>query len=189
MAKFVMPVLPSIETLAALAREGEDGRFWYRSGRAEIARAAEILAVSAGRLADLLSVFSPRVQVRRSIQMTVWYLEHGTTVGVMKGVRAALAHYEATGEIRGPKTGPFALALRGDDTAIVLDVWMARAFGIKHSRITGKRIGEACKCAIREVAARLGWTPAEVQAAIWTATVRAHGKTPAPMGIAEVIGK
>jgi hypothetical protein len=145
-----------------------------------------MLSISPGRLADLLSVFSPRLQVLRSIRLTLEYIETGIVPsGVMRGTRAALEHYESTGEIRGPKTGPFARALRGDESAIVLDVWMAKAFGIPQTKLTGKAVAARCKGRIRTVARRLGWTPAETQAAIWTAAVRRAGRTPARFRLIE----
>jgi hypothetical protein len=130
------------------------------------------------RFSDLLAVTSPRVSVTRNVRYAIMLMRdpHIKPHDMMRTVWASVEHYYRTGEIRGPKTGPFAAALRGDLSAIPLDVWMARALRVPHVQVS--RVGvnrEACK-RIRVVARSLGWAPAEVQAAIWAATVREHGR-------------
>ena len=80
----------------------------------------------------------------------------------------------------GPKTGPFARALAGAEDAVVLDAWMARALKIDQAKFANKRIHRKCSDRVRAVAARLGWTPAQTQAAIWTAAYRRHFKNGNP---------
>lgn len=178
----------SLSDIIALALQGVDGRFWYGVAQREVRTGAERLAVTPERFASILAVTSPRVQVKRNILMAVMYCKFGTLPGSMATTRSAVAHYEATGEIRGPKTGPFARAILGDEEAIVLDVWMARAFGIDQKRFGAKYVRAHCEAIIRQVANHLGWTPAQVQAAVWTAAVRRAGRKPTPFLIGEVIG-
>lgn len=178
--------LSSVDTIERLAWAGRDGRAWYQSARREIMLAAGMMGTSAKRLAALLSLFSPRVQVSRSIRLAFTYARTGTfPPGTIGSVQAAVLHYENTGEIRGPKTGPFAAALLGDPDAIVLDTWMAKAFRVPQQKIATKNVSTRCKRRIRKVAERLGWTPAEVQAAVWTATVRRAGRTPPPFRLTD----
>jgi len=170
--------LTGIDALVGLALQGEGGRHWYRAAERAIRSESERVGVTPERFANILAITSPRVKVRRNWTLTVQYLMSGSLEGIMKSSRAALAHYEATGEIRGPKTGPFARAVLGDRLAVVLDTWMARAFNVEHRRFASAAIREECSRRIQAAAGILGWSPAEVQAAVWTAVVVRAGKTP-----------
>lgn len=174
-----IPRMSSVATLIGLAERGESGRRWYVHAREQVIEAAALLDVPPWYYADVLAITSPRVSVKRNIRLANHYLvtgEHHRTT--MRSVRRALEHYEATGDIRGPKTSEFARALLGMGDAIVLDVWMARAFGIDQSAFTRPAVRARCEQRIRKAAAALGWSPAEVQAAVWTAAVRRAGKRP-----------
>jgi hypothetical protein len=169
----------SVKKLSEAALNGADGREWYRFANDQINAAAASLGISPKRLADLLAVFSPRVSVTRSIKWTLHYVKTGQTLpDCTRSHRAALLHYETTGEIRGPKTGPFAKALLGDTGAVVLDVWMARALAIPQKKLESVKVWAQAYDRVLRVAGSLGWTPAETQAAIWTATVRGAGRNP-----------
>lgn len=178
------PRLASVSTLVRLAEQGEAGRFWYDEAREQVDRGSVLLNIAPRRFADLLALFSPRVAVKRSIRFAVRYAETGEyAADVMRSVRASVDHYEQTGEIRGPKTRPFADALRGDGSAIVLDVWMAVAFGVDQRAFNRVGVHAECTRRIRIAAKRLGWTPAETQAAMWYATVRNAGRSPGRLHI------
>lgn len=164
----------TVKLLARYAVAGAHGRAWYDETREAITDLAYILDVQPQYLADVLAITSPRVHVRRNIRIAVRYIRTGDLDGVLPGVRAALAHYEATGEIRGPKTSAFAAALMGDPDAIVLDVWMARALGVDQARFGSVKVRREAERRVRKVARALGWAPAQVQAAIWTHWVETH---------------
>ena len=170
--------LTGVDALVGMALQGEAGRHWYGIAERAIRTEAERVGVTPERFANILAITSPRVRVRRNWTLTVQYLTTGSVEGIMQSTRAALAHYESTGEIRGPKTGPFARACMGDRQAVVLDVWMARAFGVEHRKMSGVRVRTECTRRVQAAAGILGWTPAEVQAAVWTAVVIRAGKTP-----------
>ena len=138
-----------------------------------------MLGTSPEKLAGYLAVYSPRVSVRRSIRMAYHRIRTGEHAhDCMRGVRAAVEHWEATGEIRGPKTRAFCAALLGDGSAVVLDVWMARVLGIPQDMLGRVRVYRKGEDRIRAVASVVGWTPAETQAALWVATVKDAGRNP-----------
>lgn len=171
------PRMASVDTLCKLAERGEHGRTWYAHANEQIQSHADTIGVNAGIVADILSITSPRVAVSRNIKLANHFLKYGFPhATTLPGTIAALKHYADTGEIRGPKTSAFAHALRGNSNAVVLDVWMADA--CKCDQKAFATIGGYQKAAKRVVSAsrRLGWTPAETQAAIWCATVEKAGR-------------
>ena len=121
----------------------------------------------------------PQETVARNVQLAHAYLTDRSVKGVMRGIQAALEHYELTGEIRGPKTGAFARALTGSPDAVVIDVWMYRALGYNWRSMTPTRYAMACD-AVRALASTLRYpdgttlTPAETQAAVWCGVRLVH---------------
>lgn len=187
MVKKKLPRLVSVDRLAALAHSGRDGAGWYDEARAHADVRSNVLRLAHGintldvtRYVELLALFSPRVQVVRNIRITEYYLQHGQIFAseTMPAVRAAVRHYESTGKIRGPKTSAFANAILGDTDAVVLDVWMARAFGIDQELFSRIPIHKECCKRIRKAATLVGLRPAETQAAIWYATIWNAGRRP-----------
>lgn len=176
--------MSSVKTLAATAQKGEIGRTWYEHAHSQILEAAPMLGTTPQRLADILALFSPRISVKRNIRFAVHYIQTGDFLhGTMRPTRAAILHYEATGEIRGPKTSAFARAILNEPSAVVLDVWMARALCVPQAAFNRKPLLAKATSRIEKAASELGWHPHETQAAIWTATVRAHNRKPAPFTI------
>lgn len=172
---YPIPAMPSVQVLAALAHEGADARGWYREAWVEIELAAPKLGISSTRLADLLALFSPRVSVLRSVRWAIHYSRTGEFMhDATRSHRLAVKHYEQTKEIRGPKTAPFAKALMGDGSALVLDSWMSKALNVDHKRFEVRAVHDAASKRVRLTAMVLGWPVAETQAALWAATVRKH---------------
>lgn len=180
--------------LTTMALDGRHHRRWYRQAGRDLQALSEreSPADPSGwkeRFVDILAITSPRVAVVRNIRLALCYSRmrkaHPTTI---RGVRAALEHWEDTGEIRGPKTSRFAKALNGDEDAVVLDVWMAFAMRVDQRVFATKSGYERHSRTIRRVAKKLGWTPAETQASIWAAAYRQkRGRWPGmmPFGRAE----
>lgn len=159
---------------------------WYTRAWADILWASNLRSWDPARVADLLAIFSPRVSVTRSAKMAVHYLHTGTVLRpCIRSVRTALAHYENTGEIRGPKTSAFSRALRGDTSAIVLDVWMARALGVPDAAVSRKRIATEAAERISRVGATIGHPPRDTQSAIWHTTILSHSRNPKPLLLSE----
>lgn len=180
--------VPSLKYFATLALEGQDMRPWYDWARVEIEMGAPLLGCTPVRLADLLALFSPRVSVKRSVTFAVVYQASRGEFApdVTRSVRAAVEHYEKTREIRGVKTAPFAKALLGDKSAIVLDSWMGVAFKLPNPKWIGDKrpVREAMNRALIRLSKHLDWPVAEAQAAVWAGTIRRSG----PYATARTIG-
>lgn len=182
-----MPRTPQQELLSSLAERGYAHRTWYMQAHQQVRHLAGLLGVTTVRCADLLSLFSPRVAVKRSINFTIHYL---TTNGefrhdVTRSVRAAVTHYEQTGVIRGPKTSAFASAIMQDESAVVLDTWMAQAMQVDQ-RLFVRKGYEQYACVVRSVAEHLSLPPARTQAAIWAGIVMEHGRRVPHMNIVDL---
>jgi hypothetical protein len=184
----------SYKTLRKYALAGAHGKDWYALAELSIRRHCNSLGFDVQTYVDVLAITSPRVNVRKNVQLTnaymttrkrirnaprpgigtatgpsfAPYLVHRQVAGLMTSIRSGLEHYELTGEIRGPKTSAFARALLGDGDAIVLDVWMARALDVEQATLATRKVREPCEDLVRKVARSLGWAPAQVQAAVWT---------------------
>lgn len=163
--------------LCNLASEGMDWMNWYTHAKVDIKRVCQHKEWDFNRFVDILAVTSPRVAVVRNIRAALYYMDTGKFVsGTIKNTRAAMAYYEETGEIRGPKTSAFARALKGDLDAVVLDVWMSKVFEIDQNRFRNRKIRAECERRICKAARACNIQPAELQAASWAAIVRRHGR-------------
>lgn len=170
--------MPLLKSLLKFASEGSDHAKWYDDAQAQVVECAAQLGVTPRRFADILALTSPRVTVTRNVRAAIHYIRTGKPIeGTIKGTRAALVHYELTGEIRGPKTSAFAKALLGDSQAVVLDVWMSVAFSVPQ-RDFDHPIRHAYWCSVvRTVGELAGLTPIQAQAAIWGGCYRANNPT------------
>lgn len=163
--------------LCTLAKEAMDWCRWYTHATVDIQRVCDGKGWDFDRFVDVISITSPRVAVTRNIRVALHYMDTGVFLsGTIYATRAAMEHYEETGEIRGLKTSAFARALKGDLDAIVLDTWMAEAFEIEQSRFQNKVVRKECEQRIRRAARDCEIRPAELQAASWAAIVRRHGR-------------
>lgn len=174
------PKLPSpTAMIRARLETGADVRPWYDEVGALLASLAKSLGRSTADVCDVVAITSPRVSVARNLQLAHVYLTTGDTDGMMPSVRAALQHWEKTGEIRGPKTRAFSDALQGDTNAVVIDVWMIRALKLpEDERLTHKRHAAAA-AKVRRIAARCHVSPRDAQALIWESARAAYGFTSA----------
>jgi hypothetical protein len=179
-----------VPSLASYARLGAHASDWYDRARESVVLP---LASESGQhpdvAADVLSITSPRVQLRRNVALAREYLMRGFVSGALPGVVRALETYSADGRIRGPKTSAFSAALKGDHDAVVIDVWLIRALGLNANK--GLNLG-----AYREAAARVtrasrrfgALSPRDFQAAVWVGTRIAYRRTsqtylPSPKGL------
>jgi hypothetical protein len=158
--------------LRTYAIEGATCRGWYRAAQDSIHTFAAAVLVPSRTVADVVAITSPRVPIARNVTLARAYFMHGglagvIACGVIPSTVAALQHWEATGEIRGRKTEAFARALKGDPTALVLDVHMAHALQVAQAKLFRADNWEKATTRIAWVAGDLDMTMAECQAAIW----------------------
>lgn len=168
------------ETLLRYAQAGYAYRHWYDDARGAIEEICERKGWDSTTFIDVMAITSPRVQVSRNWGCTYTYMRTGKLPnGVIRSTRAALAHWQQTGEIRGRKTSAFAAALGGDSRALVLDVWMALALGVDPLKVTSKPIMEAATKRMARIADTLSLSMSEAQAAVWCGVILERGGMPA----------
>lgn len=172
--------------LVTLARDNRDGATWYDAAAIEIASVCEAAGWETDKFIAILAITSPRVSVCRNLRITLQYMATGQTFpNTMAMINDCIAHYLATGEIRGPKTGPFRCALLGDTSAIVLDTHMASLLGIKQSLFSRRDIRHRCYSVVRRVATAARLCPRDCQAALWTGYLRSIGRNPARFNVSQ----
>lgn len=175
----------AISKLAQLAIDNRDAANWYDAAAAEIAEVCDIAGWDSELFTAVLAITSPRVSVCRNARLTLQYMSTGDLfANAMGNIRVSLLHYLATNEIRGPKTGPFFHALRGDTTAIVLDTHMASLLQVSQASFARQGIRKKCCRAIRGAARLADLTPRDCQAALWTGYLRGVGRNPSRLNIA-----
>ena len=182
------PTLPSITTLIreglALAPDSVD---WYKDAGDACAAFAADMGYEFLHVVGVLSITSPRVTVKRNVELCTLYLSGdigetpaGHVSGLLPSTEAALAHWEASGRdnsaIRGDKTRNFALAIAGDESAVVVDVWTVRGMQLTHKTLTSKRY-RAAAASLARIGKRAGVSPAAAQAALWYGTRARYGRT------------
>lgn len=171
-----IPRMSGIKTLLPLARAGHEYRHWYTDARKSIDYVCGAKGWNRDTLIDLLAICSPRVSVRRSIRFAMMVIQDEYPADMTRSTLAAIDHWQQTGEIRGPKTSAFARALRGDEDAVVLDVWMAVAFGVDQRQFSRPAVRYRCEKRINKAAQLIGTTPSQCQAAVWAAVVKENGR-------------
>jgi len=177
--------MATYRTLCRRARKwadlGRDQRTWYHGARSVLRGIAELEGWDYGTFADIVAITSPRCSVSRNLKVAVAAMVGEVPGDVIRSTRAALAHYRATGIIRGPKTRRFSDVLRGDDGVVVIDTWMARGLGVADNKARNKTTQILGERIIGHVARAEGWTLADTQAAVWAGIILTHykaGKVP-----------
>ena len=168
--------------LSKMIESGRDFQPWYAEAHDQIRKVCELESWDYERFADILALTSPKVAVIRNIRIAFQYCHNGEFFhGVMKNIRTSVSNYEnGLGfSKRAHKTKPFAEALKGDFDAIVLDSWMAQAYGIEQARFAIKGVRESCQRSIKRLARKFSMRYAEAQACLWAGVQRFQGVNPA----------
>ncbi len=166
--------------LLQLTLEGEPGRFWYEQSSKAILELAKGDKSEAEKIVQLIALYSPSAQVPGNTTQALkayyqWKQGQPVRVGFGQADRKANALLYEGKEWKGMKTNTFYSNLMEEidpsknlDGA-TMDMWMAIAFDYGSKALDQ---GPKYKFAEREtqrIAKRLGWSPHQVQAAIWTA--------------------
>lgn len=162
------------EWRAASADDLAAGLEWY--ARAERA-AADVAPHNPTMGAAIIAALSPRnrwsVNVAQAARVALAAACGFDCPAVSTGGNRAKAWRIALGEpaadiLRGPKVRAFFANITGDDDAVTVDVWAARAAeGVKRSDAPSGRRYALIARAYRDVADALGVPPRHVQAAVW----------------------
>ena len=168
----------------ATAQNLHDGQEWYATASASAAAIADASGLSYDTCVGIIAALSPRVRWATNL---VWAttIAHARAAGAIEAPAVStrsnrgLAWRIACGEapldvMKGPKTRSFFANIAGDERAVAVDVWAARAAeGYRDERApTGKRYA-AIADAYREAADQRGLSPRDLQACVWVA-VRGH---------------
>lgn len=151
-----------------------DGRVWYQTARAECRHLAIEYGTDVQMVAGIVAALSPRIQWANNLRQADNALAGRPVKALGNSVRNAariIAGESPETVLRGPKTRAFWRALCGDPDAVVLDVWMLRAFGHDRDTVTPYQYRLFSET-VRQLAWSVGETPAVFQAIVWCAIRR-----------------
>lgn len=155
---------------AATRREKTAGARWY----AEATRTAKTLArrygVSHATAAGVMAAISPRLTWKYNVKAAEMILATASRVPGVFRASLVKALRILSGErplqvLSGPKVRAFYRVLMGDESHAVVDVWMARAVGVKPEHVT--RQYDEISQAIELAAQSARTTVARMQATAW----------------------
>lgn len=162
-----MKRLASVKDLARLLECGILAADWYPSARESIRQWSQSNGQDYARVCDVLALASPRKMVADSVRIACHYLRTGKMIDVVRSVKVQWRHWEATGLINGPKCKAFAACLRGDDTALVVDTWIAQALRVPGTAAGRRWVLDGAGRRFRTLSAITGLPIAATQAAVW----------------------
>lgn len=178
--------MPTLKSLVSLAADNLYGAEWYNAAIVQIETVCDGYNWGSDKFTGILAVTSPRVSVRRNCRIALHYAATGELFSnVMTTIRRSVDHYTKTGAILGPKTGPFYRALRGDTSAIVLDVHMADLLAVKQATFSRQCVRDECESIVRRVAESLAIAPRDAQACLWCGQVKRRGRRPESLPIVQ----
>lgn len=93
----------------------------------------------------------------------------------LPGIKEQLTRIRAGGELRGQKITSFARAIQGDKNAVVVDMWLMRAFGMQSDSPTPKQY-KSIESFCRQEGIYRGYHAAEISAMIWGGARRELGR-------------
>ena len=134
---------------------------------------ADLLGAPTDIGAAVIAAYSPQATWADNLRRAYKYGAGEWTGGILASPKL-MADVVTRGidALTGPKVNAFARAIAGDDDAVVIDLWMARAARLERDSVTAAQY-RLLSAAVRKVAAQEGLTPRTCQALIW---IRQRGK-------------
>lgn len=156
------------------------GGLWYGRSHRDVARLARLAprGIGRSRTAAILAVLSPQTQWVQN-----WEFAERIVLAKVAGQRMpAIGGFPANRKkawrivggadpasvVRGPKVTAFWRALAGDPSAVVLDIWMFRTFGLPDTPT--ESVYHKTAAAFTSAADSLGVSARDLQATIWLQT-------------------
>lgn len=141
-------------------------RAWYPTACEHADRIADVLDVDREAAASIIAAYSIRTPWTDNLAHAHEYARGGRPPGLrVRTVIADAAVCHGFAALRGPKTHAFARAIAGDESAVVIDVWMGRAMRV--DRVT-PALYPSMVAAVERIAVELDETPRDTQALLWT---------------------
>ena len=147
------------------------GRDWYRKARLTAWDLAHTTSNTLRTSAGVIAALSPRLTWKYNIIAARKVLSKASSVpGVFRAslakARAIVGGQSPESVLSGPKVLAFYRALTGDESAAVVDVWVARAAKVKSVNPRSyKTIAQALELAAQQA----GIPTAQFQASVWCA--------------------
>lgn len=120
--------------------------------------------------AKLLAATSPRNTLRSNVRLfrrVLFDIENNRSFsGYFPSILPNITRLREGQELSGQKVRAFAAAMMGDSQAVVVDMWLMRAFGYRDDRPTTRQFNSVTKD-VREVAPYYGLTPCQLSAVLW----------------------
>ena len=181
--------------IASYARADEAiraaGRDWYPAARREVrelcARAPD--GIGPVRVAAIVAALSPRAQWAVNLRWAGAILDAAreglpcpaVSLTHCRAKAWRIAHGASPArELRGPKVRAFWRNLSGDESAVTVDTWAARAAGAEPDKLDRAGRYEAIAHAYRSAALSLGELPSALQAITWLEVRGVKPADPAP---------
>jgi hypothetical protein len=156
----------------ALPHDVMAGLSWYDEAQGVAAEIAQITGKSLDHAAVMIAHLSPRTRWSENIRYAYELASTGNTFGTFRSAveraQRALDSDDPWSTFgKAPKTRSFAANIRGDMSAVTIDVWAMRIAGVSEQQLTRAGIYEAVAHAYRLEAKRAGVHPAQLQAITW----------------------
>lgn len=148
------------------------GMTWYDEAQGIAREVSDLTGKSLDHAAVMIAHLSPRTRWSENIRYALELASTGNTFGTFRSAvdraRKALESDDPWSTFgKAPKTRAFAANIRGDLTAVTIDVWAMRIAGVSEQQLSRAGMYDAVAHAYRLEAKRAGILPAQLQAITW----------------------